>query len=341
MATTRITAQLPPNIDPTKAPLAYGDRALPKLNRELNSATLITRQRALMALCDVMHNAEHICSALRVGIVASLRRLLSDTNPVVRMKTTEVLFIMAGHAVGRTAFLENYIIIPLAKLFDDEVYDVRLNAHKAIQMSTQSPPGPEGVINARLIESLVSKLKIEEDDIREVILDTLHSCMFIDTDQALEASAMSAFTMLLSHDRPSIRCKAARDIMDLSFPLDGKRKACEENTIPSLVILLRDDHAEVRAKAAGALMVITITTEGKYKSIESKSIPPLISLLSDVHSEARLNAIKAITTLAEAPSGRQELQQVIEKLQFIQETDTSDAVIKAAKAAIKVITWKP
>ena len=40
-----------------------------------------------------------------------------------------------------------------------------------------------------------------------------------------------------------------------SFPLDGKKKACEESTIPSLVILLRDDNAEVRAKAAGALMV--------------------------------------------------------------------------------------
>lgn len=35
MATTRITAQLPPNIDPTKAPLAYGDRALPKLVRHI------------------------------------------------------------------------------------------------------------------------------------------------------------------------------------------------------------------------------------------------------------------------------------------------------------------
>ena len=33
-------------------------------------------------------------------------------------------------------------------------------------MSTQSPPGPDGVINARLVESLVNKLKIEEDDIR-------------------------------------------------------------------------------------------------------------------------------------------------------------------------------
>ena len=35
MAFTVISAKYPPQIDPTRVPLAYGDRALPKLNREL------------------------------------------------------------------------------------------------------------------------------------------------------------------------------------------------------------------------------------------------------------------------------------------------------------------
>ena len=35
MAFTVISAMYPPQIDPTRVPLAYGDRALPKLNREL------------------------------------------------------------------------------------------------------------------------------------------------------------------------------------------------------------------------------------------------------------------------------------------------------------------
>jgi len=33
MALTVISAQYPPHIDPTKTPLAYGDRALPRLVR--------------------------------------------------------------------------------------------------------------------------------------------------------------------------------------------------------------------------------------------------------------------------------------------------------------------
>ena len=36
-------------------------------NRELNSPDLLTRQRALMSLCDVMHNPEHISEGLKVG----------------------------------------------------------------------------------------------------------------------------------------------------------------------------------------------------------------------------------------------------------------------------------
>jgi len=67
MATTRISYSLPPSIDATKAPLAFGDRAIPKLNRELNDQTLITRQRALMTLCDLVHDPEKVYEAIRLG----------------------------------------------------------------------------------------------------------------------------------------------------------------------------------------------------------------------------------------------------------------------------------
>ena len=36
-------------------------------NRELNDELLITRQRAVMALCDYLHDPEHIAAALREG----------------------------------------------------------------------------------------------------------------------------------------------------------------------------------------------------------------------------------------------------------------------------------
>ena len=67
MATARISHSLPPNIDVTKAPLAFGTRALPKLNHELQSDQLIIRQRALMTLCDLMHDPEKVYQAISVG----------------------------------------------------------------------------------------------------------------------------------------------------------------------------------------------------------------------------------------------------------------------------------
>lgn len=75
--------------------------------------------------------------------------------------------------------------------------------------------GAEGIVNLNLIKILVDKLKTELDEIKDLILDTLHFCLQADTQQALDAKAMEVFTDLLKHVNESIRTKAARDIFDL------------------------------------------------------------------------------------------------------------------------------
>ncbi len=45
------------------------------------------------------------------------------------------------------------------------------------------------------------------DEIKELILDTLHFCMRVDTDHALAAGAMEVYTDLLTHSIDSIRAK--------------------------------------------------------------------------------------------------------------------------------------
>ena len=55
------------------------------------------------------------------------------------------------------------LIIPQ---FDDNVYQARRNAHKAIEMCVHMSPGTEGVVEAKLVPVLVGKLLDEQDEIK-------------------------------------------------------------------------------------------------------------------------------------------------------------------------------
>ncbi|RXM95778.1 Radial spoke head 14-like [Acipenser ruthenus] len=139
MTTIRISGHLPPNIDCTKAPIAFGRRAVPKLNEELQNPELITRQRALMSLCDLVHDPEIALEAMRLGCLESLKRLLGDVDSTVRMKTTEIFYRLTTHNVGRIAFLKSDVILPLSQLFDEPVDVCRKNMHMAIEMMSEFP----------------------------------------------------------------------------------------------------------------------------------------------------------------------------------------------------------
>ncbi|XP_066459681.1 radial spoke head 14 homolog [Eleutherodactylus coqui] len=339
MAEVRISVYLPPDIDPTTAPVAFGERALPKLNEELQAAELLTRQRALMALCHLLHDPEDVFQAVRLGFMESLKNLLNDEDPTVRQKTTEIFCIMAGHNIGRDAILRSDIIT-MSHLLDDPVDICRKNMHQTYEMLSELPAGAAALVEAGLVSQLVRKLESELDEIQEVILDTLHFCLQADASQALGAGAVAILKTKLSHPLVSIRRKAACALMEICVPLEGKESVCRAEVIPLLVQLLDDGDAEVRANVAGALMYITITTQGKYAALHSGVIPKLLALVKDSQSKIRLNCLKALTTLAETPEGRKLLLQDVSLIEGCLE-DSSEAVRRAASIAVNVIQWKP
>jgi hypothetical protein len=340
MAGTVISAKYPPLIDVTHTPLAYGNRAVPRLNRELKDETLLTRQRALMSLCDYLHDPEHISTSIAEGIVESLKMLLEDEDVTCRRKSTECLYVMACHAIGRQAIVVHEVIEPLAGLFSDPEDTVRRNVHQAIEMVSESNSAANAIIDAKLVPTLIDKLRTELDEIKELILDTLHFVMKVNVQDALDNAAMEVFTSLLSHDMVVIRYKAARDIMDLSVLLAGKDQAVECKCVGPLVQLLHDDNLPVRANSAGALMMITLTTRGKYTALEAEAIDSLVPLVNDENTEVRVNALKALTNLSEAPEGRKMLLDHVGKIKE-RESDSNPAVAQAAKIAVKTILWKP
>ncbi|XP_006157240.1 radial spoke head 14 homolog [Tupaia chinensis] len=341
MADARISMYLPPDVNPAQAAIAYGCRALPKLNEELQSEDLVTRQKALMALCDLMHDPEYVYEAINIGCLKSLKALLKDDDDMVRIKTTEVLYIMATHNVGRDGFLEHDIILALSTLLDDPNPICRENLHQAYKHLAQLPAGAQGIVNSGLITSLVWKLQKEDEKVQELILDTLAPCLQEDATEALSTHVVPFLKQKLLSANDNIRSKAARTLIAVSIPLEGKNQIWQHDVIPILVHLLTDKVEEVQANAAGALMYAAVTTEGKYAALDAEAIRPLLELLlySKV-SKVRLNATKALTMLAEAPEGRAYLQLHVPTFRVL-ETDSSEAIRRAALTALKVIEWKP
>ncbi|XP_027433306.1 radial spoke head 14 homolog [Zalophus californianus] len=340
MAHARISTYLPPDINPAQAAIAYGCRALPKLNEELQSEDLLMRQKALMALCDLMHDPEHVYVAIDIGCLESLKALLKDSNDVVRIKTTEVLYIMATHNVGREGFLKHDVILALSYLLNDPQPACRENLHLALKHVAQLPSGAQGIVNSGLIPSLVWKLQREEEEIQGLLLDTLAACLMEDATEALSTRMVPFLKQKLLSTNDDIRSKAARALIAVSIPLEGKNQVWRHDVIPILVHLLKDKVEEVQANAAGALMYAAVTTQGKYAALDTEAIHPLLNLLCSSLTKARLNATKALTMLAEAPEGRKFLQSQMPIFRTL-EKDPSEAVRRAAQIAIKVIEWKP
>nr|XP_020852266.1 radial spoke head 14 homolog isoform X2 [Phascolarctos cinereus] len=449
MASPLISQYLPPDIDPTKASIAYGRRALPKLNEELQSPDLLTRQRALMALCDLVHDPEHAYQAIGIGFLDTLKCLLKDPDSTVRQKTIEVFNTMANHSVGREGFLKHGVILALSQILDDPVllcrrflhqtfknvaqvptvlllyssWDPRLRSNAPLpsgrpflsrlllqgqwlsalwlfcqKLSEKSlwmqigiflwrgsprdscglqgaslppavgfshsasafPPRPplsslraqgfdgvlclpapkqrvrshsrgpwtlglwlpfcppdtrrhlqgfegsafgtsrkgyqakpgegrelaacglpgqevplprlaagaelflgtgaDAIIQKGLIPSLVNKVKDEDEEIQELILDTLYFCLRWDASPALQSKAVPILREKLSDPNENIRSKAAHALMAICMPREGKNQVWDYGVIPLLVLLLDDFSIDVKANAAGALMFAAVTT---------------------------------------------------------------------------------
>ncbi len=168
MAECIIPTHYPNQIDITRTPLAFGDRAVPRLvifpflnltvflivhqknirlilnlkNRELNDkSSLLNRQRALRSLCDYLHDPEHIATCIEQGIPSSLKTLLKDTDDFCRYKSAECLYVLSCNSNGRRALINEGIVSELSVLFNDKEPMARKNSHKTIEMLSEFPFG--------------------------------------------------------------------------------------------------------------------------------------------------------------------------------------------------------
>ena len=67
-------------IDPSRAPVAFGRRAVPQLFGELQQLEADRKQRALASLCDLMHDPEKLYQAVTGGETAGMKQIYTGRS---------------------------------------------------------------------------------------------------------------------------------------------------------------------------------------------------------------------------------------------------------------------
>mmetsp|Transcript_28050 Transcript_28050/g.73560 ORF Transcript_28050/g.73560 Transcript_28050/m.73560 type:complete len:359 (+) Transcript_28050:109-1185(+) len=348
---SRISKEAPPNVDPTQTIPAFGDRAVPRVSRELAATNDEgTVQRALFTLCDMLRSPNSVSEALAAGIPQQLGSLLTTSeHAVIKEKASEGLCHFAGHAVGRAAIVSQQLVPLAAEKFLDELAVVRLNTHACIERVSKAMDGAREVLKLGLVPHLVHQAGEEvEVEVKELVLDTLHNASQVDSIPALTSGGIQTYTGLLDHEASSIVWRAARNIMDAAITVPGKDDACKLGVVPKLIELLDGPNAnvpEVASAVCAALMTITITTEGKLLSLKHGVVERLPGLLTNKDERVLLAGIKLITTTSEAPAAREALKSVVARLtaltKYRGERLDEMAVARSAQTAIDTITWTP
>ncbi|XP_028852641.1 radial spoke head 14 homolog isoform X2 [Denticeps clupeoides] len=340
MAGTRTPEGSSPVIDPAKAPVAYGNRALPQLKMELQGPQLLIRQQALATLCDLVHEPGRVYEAVQTGFVDVLKDLLKDTDSVVRVKTTEVFYLLASQNVGREAFLSSNVLGPLVALLDHPVDACRKNTHRVLKTIAEFPTGAAYLVAQGVVPRLVQQVVGEREDIRVLMLNTLTSCVWVDALPGLLSGGLPVLCQQLSDPSPDIRRAATAAMVGMSVPLQGKVYMCEENVVPLLVSSLSDSDPGVISNATAAITYTAVTTKGKHQVLQAGAICPLLRLVQSEDWALCGNALRALTALAEVPSGRQRLLEHIPLLESCLGHPHS-VIQRAAATAISVISWTP
>ncbi|KAE8277042.1 Radial spoke head 14-like protein [Larimichthys crocea] len=250
-------------IDPSRAPVAFGRRAVPQLFEELQQRPEAARRhRALNSLCDLMHDPERVYQTVTGGQSgAGLTVFVLQDKETVRQRDSEAVRQRGSEAVRQQALLSSSLLPPLSQLLDDPSSSCRRSVHRVLKRLTLLPAGADALLT--LVPKLMLKLRQEkeEEEVQALILSTLSSCSYQDPRPALANDGVSLLGHILSHRSTNIRREAADALMALSVCRDGKEQVCEQNLLPVLVGLLQDEDLEVQVNAVGVIMfTVTITT---------------------------------------------------------------------------------
>nr|CAD7405468.1 unnamed protein product [Timema poppensis] len=155
-----------PHVDVTRAKVAFGRWALPKLRRELHDEDPLVVNQAINSLADLIHDPEKSFEAIRLHFVPRLVDLMVHKDAFLRKRCAEIMTTLASQAVGREAILKNATVITnMGITVHDDQPEIRLKASQAVEMIARTYQGTVILNNANFVPLLASKMMHEIDDI--------------------------------------------------------------------------------------------------------------------------------------------------------------------------------
>uniref|UniRef100_A0A1B6E9H8 Condensin complex subunit 1 C-terminal domain-containing protein n=3 Tax=Clastoptera arizonana TaxID=38151 RepID=A0A1B6E9H8_9HEMI len=336
-----------PHVDVTRAKVAFGDRAIPKLRKELRNRNILVVKQALCSLLDMAHDPEKAVQIISLNVIPWLEKLMKSDDSFIRKTVLQILRVISDQPRGKCSICKTPAILEnISLLLSDPETIVRKEAAYTLLVLASRHLVVKTLVEENFINIIVYHLEKEiNEDIMTYLLETLE--LLLDLNEIAHINCLKIngcnLAAFLENPNPRIRAKTAAVLAQLFIHQLGKEQAVqhEADIMKMLTICLDDEDEIVKINASAALMFGLTTTPAKLHALNLKLLPRLLhyTQISNCPSLQR-NCIKALTNLAEAPVNRAKLLKVVD---FLQNTDCNGNkdIENHLETLVNTILWQP
>ncbi|KAG2471158.1 RSP14 protein, partial [Polypterus senegalus] len=230
---------MPPHIEPARAPIAFGRRAIPKLNEELASEDLVTRQCALTSLCDLVHDPERAYETIETGAAG---------------------IVDAGLVPQLVLKLPSELVEIQEIILDTLHFCLRVNVSQALAS------GAISILKEKLLHDSVA--------IRSKAAQALMGiCVPLEgKNEVCKQNIIPILVRLLKDKHPEVAAKAAGSLMIATITTQGKYAALKATAIPPLLQLVSSPVTEVSLNAIKAITTLAEAPEGRRELLKHVTV---------------------------------------------------------------------
>jgi hypothetical protein len=350
--------------------LAFGQRAHPKVVKQVVAEDDALRRKALAHVCEQLRYARETAAFLPAGVVPALNQSAEHKEDAeTRRLASAALARLSLEGNGRQHMLmdgSSASVPVLLRLVLDAEAAVRANSLTAVLALGKHDDGAAQLIAGGAVKLLLERCTdetggVDGAELLAAVLAALETCMMhseAGLAEAIELGGVSTIANLLAQS-PSMEVSehACYCLAALTVGSTEKKAAMAAGCFTTLLTLITRLHGasdesyvmdeRVATAATAALMVITVETECKAEATRAgavKALAPLLRALPQLgpaNCTLTANVCKCMANLAEHPHGRKQLKAAaLRDLEPL--VDSQEPLVqKCAAIAVQKVTWQP